>query len=396
MEQSNHYKKLTLKDGSEIALLGTAHISLKSAEEVEEAFNEFKPTTMCVELDNGRYESIYNNERWKNLDIVQVLKQKKGFLLIANLVLSSYQKRMSKLNNTEAGLEMKTACNLARNNNLELSLCDREVSITLRRAWSMSSFWSKNKLISALFLSIFEDTKISEEDLAKMKEASELSVMMEDLAKEAPKIKEVLLDERDAYLAKKIYSSKGSKRLAVLGAAHLNGVEKLIKELDNGLIIDEEKLCELKKPSIFSQTMPYIIPAIIMGMIGYSFVKIGFDGGLEAFKTWFIVNSIPSAIGTVIALGNPLVVALAFVSAPFTSLNPMIGVGMLTGMLQVMLNKPRVSDFESLLDDCTIPKKYYTNRILHALNVFVLSSLGSSIGTWIGLGGLIEFLTKSV
>ena len=210
-------KKLKFGD-REFFLLGTAHISKESCEQVSNVVKEYNPECVAIELDEQRYKALNDAENWKNLDIIKVLKNNQGFLLLANLVLSGFQRRMGNNVGIKPGDEMRAADATAKELNIPTSLVDRPIQVTLRRAWGINSLWGKCKLLSALIASAFDKEEVSSEQIENLKKQSEMDGMMKELADYMPNVKKVLIDERDRYLASHIWESKGNKILAVLGA----------------------------------------------------------------------------------------------------------------------------------------------------------------------------------
>jgi len=194
-----------------IILVGTAHISKESIEEAKETIRREQPQRVCVEIDMGRYQSIRQDSRWQDLDIIKVLKEGKGFLLLANLALAGFQKRLGANLGTKPGEEMLAAIQTAEELGVPWSPIDRDVQITLKRAWAKSNLWNKSKLLASLVESAFSREKLSEDDLEKLKEGTELEQMMNEMANFLPSVKEVLIDERDRYLATKIFFVYGTE-----------------------------------------------------------------------------------------------------------------------------------------------------------------------------------------
>ena len=365
----------------EIILIGTAHISQESCNEVTKAVEEKNPDCVAIELDEGRYNSLNDPDSWKKLDIIKVLKNKQGFLLLANLVLSGFQRRMGKNVGVKPGDEMRAADKAAKENSIPVAMVDRPIQTTLRRAWAVNSLWGKCKLLSALIASAFDKEEVSGEQIENLKNRSEMDSMMKELAEYMPGVKTVLIDERDRYLASKIWECEGNKTLAVLGAGHLPGVEAFIKRLADGTKkSDVSDISSVPPKSFGSKILGWIIPVLIVALIAAGFVYGGATKGTEMVSTWVIWNSVLAGLGTILALGNPLTILTAVITAPFTSLCPLIGVGFFTGIVQALVCKPRVSDLETLQDDLSL-KGVYKNRVLKVLLVFILSSLGSTLGT---------------
>lgn len=376
-----------------VILLGTAHVSRESIDEVKMLIAEEKPDRVCIEIDPARYKSLVDKNSWKNLNIREVLKSGRGFLLLANLVLSSFQRRLGLDLGISPGQEMVTAIQTAKAAGIPFSLCDRDIQITLRRAWAKSSFWGKNKMLAAMLSSVFSSEKLTPEDIEKLKKKNTLESMMEELAQFLPSVKEVLIDERDRYLASRIYSSQGNKILAVIGAGHVQGIVRTLQALEEGTLdTDVSSLEQVPPKKKLARILPYLIPIVIAGIVAAGFFRSGWALSLSMLWKWVLVNGTLSALGALIALAHPLTIVAAFLGAPITSMNPTIGVGLVTGLLEAVLRKPRVSDFENLPRDLLSIKGFFRNRITHILLVFFFSSLGSSLGTFIGIPYLTSLL----
>lgn len=392
MKESDTITPVILGD-REIILVGTAHISQDSIEEVKKIIEEVKPDHVCVEIDASRYKTMSDGQNWENMKIDKVLKEGKGFLLLANLVLTSFQRKMGKNLGTTPGEDMKAAIEVSKEAGIPFSFSDREIQVTLRRAWSRSSFWNKNKMLAAMISSIFSKEELTEEEIEKLKEKSALQDMMEEMAKYLPSVKEVLIDERDQYLATNIFTAPGKKIVAVIGAGHANGIVQWLNDLhENKVSKDLSEINNIPDTSKIKKIIPWLIPIIIVGLMGFGFYRSGWNKGLEMFFYWFMVNGILSGIGALIALAHPLTIILSFIAAPFTSLNPTIGVGLVSGLFEGYIRRPRVSDFENLPEDILTIRGFFRNRFTHALVVFFFSSVGSSIGTFIAFPFLLNLI----
>lgn len=377
----------------EIILVGTAHISKESMEEVDKTVRDTLPDCVAVELDEQRYESIKSPEAWKNLDIVKVLKEKRGFIMLANLVLGSFQRRMGADVGVKPGDEMRSALTVSEELGIPVEMVDRPIQTTLRRAWAKNSLWGKLKLLSALFAAAFEKEEISAEQIESLKSANEMDSMMDELAGYLPTVKEVLIDERDRYLASHIWNCKGKKVLAVLGAGHLPGVEKFLNGIASG-----EKNCdtadieEVPAAGAGAKIAGWIFPVLLIALIAAGFFTGGVKTSFDMLISWVLWNGSLAALGTLLALGHPLAIITGFVGAPLGTLNPFLAVGLFTGLVQAWVRKPKVEDMEHLADDASSLKGLYKNRIGRVLLVFFLSSLGGSIGNFIAVPALIGSL----
>lgn len=371
-------------DGKEIILIGTAHVSRQSAEQVKEVIERERPDSVCVELDQQRYQSIIDGEKWREMDIFKVIKERKAAVLLVNLALSSFQKRMASQLGINAGQEMIQGIQSAEDVGANLVLADRNIQITFSRIWHNVGLWGKAQLITQIILSIFSNEKITEEELEKMKSQDMLDSVLSDFTEHFPKLKTPLIDERDQYLSQKIKQAPGEKVVAVLGAAHVPGITKLIHEDQ-----DLEAITTLPPKSKIPKIIGWVIPLLIIAMIAYTFYN-NPSAGLQQTLSWFLWHGSLSALGTAIAFGHPLTILTAFVAAPITALDPITAAGWFTGFVQALVRKPHVRDFESLSTDVQSLKGFWNNKVTRILLVVVLANIGSSLGTFIGAADVVR------
>jgi pheromone shutdown-related protein TraB len=381
--------------GREIILIGTAHVSRESIAEVGRIIRDSKPDMVCVELDQARYNAISEKENWERLNVVKVFREGRGFLLIANLVLSGFQRRLGNELGVKPGEEMITAIETAKELGIPFAFCDREVQITLRRAWARCGLWNKCKLLASLISGAFATEKLSEAEIENLKNRSELDGMMAELADYLPPVKETLIDERDQYLAAKIWQSGGKKSAAVVGAGHLQGIKaRLEKAAAGGEGADISDMDKVPPSSFLSRAAGWIIPILIAALIILGFFRAGTDVSLAMLLRWVLLNGSLAALGALIALAHPLSILVSFLGAPVATLNPFIGVGLFSGVMEATMRKPRVQDAESISEDVTSLKGIYRNRITKALLVFFLSTLGGAVGNFISIPSLAGLLVK--
>lgn len=368
--------KLNYQD-KQIYLVKTAHVSKSSVEDVERCINEVDPDSICIELDEQRYEKMKNPDQWRETDLVKVIKDRQVGFLLVNLILSSFQKRMAKSLGSQTGGEMAAGIRLAEERNKNLILADRSIKTTFSRIWNSLAGKEKFKMLTGIIGSIFDEEEISEEDLQKLKEADALEAALMDIAKEFPTIKKVLVDERDQYLTEKIRTAPGSKIVAIIGAAHSLGIEKYIND-----DIDLEALDRVEKKKGIASLLKYLIPLGIIAMIAYT-IFTNRDAGFEQIRSWILWNGGLSALGVLLALGHPLSILTAFIMSPLTSLNPLLASGWFAGLVEASIRKPKVKDFEDLGDDISTLKGFWKNRVTRTLLVVVFANLFSSLGTFI-------------
>ncbi|HLR67624.1 TraB/GumN family protein [Virgibacillus alimentarius] len=377
-------------DGKEIILIGTAHVSKHSAEQVKEVIEKEKPDTVCVELDEQRYQSIQNKNKWRDMDIFKVIKEKKATFLLMNLAISSFQNRMAKQFGISPGQEMIQGIDSAEEIDAELVLADRNIQITFARIWHGIGFSGKAKLLMQIIFSIFSNESITEEELEKMKSQDMLNAMLDDFTESFPRLKTPLIDERDQYLAEKIKQADGNKIVAVLGAAHVPGIKKEIRKEQ-----DLDRLTERPPKSKVPKIIGWGIPIFILAVIAYTFYA-NPSAGLQQTISWVIWNGSFSAIGAFVALAHPLAILTAFIAAPITSLNPLIASGFFAGFVQAYIRRPSVADFEHLSEDVHSVKGFWNNKVTRILLVVLLANLGSSLGTLIGGADVIRLFIENL
>ncbi|MGM0851189.1 MAG: TraB/GumN family protein [Bacillota bacterium] len=377
-------------DGKEYILIGTAHVSRQSAEQVKEVIESEQPDTVCVELDEPRYQSIVEGDKWKDTDIFQVIKDKKATLLLMNLAIGSFQRRMAKQFGIKPGQEMIQGIESAKETGAELVLADRNIQITFSRIWNSVGFSGKAKLMTQIIYSIFSNDTITEEELEKIKSQDMLDSMLNEFTQVFPKLKTPLIDERDQYLAQKIKDAPGEKIVAVLGAAHVPGITKEINKEHN-----LDKLNERPAKSKWPKIIGWAIPAMILAVIAYTFIS-NPDAGIQQGISWILWNGGFSALGVAIGLGHPLAILTAFIAAPFTSLNPLLAAGWFAGFVQAYFRRPNVGDFDSLSEDVLSVKGFWRNKVTRILLIVVLANLGSTLGTVIGGADVVRLFLENL
>ena len=366
--------KVNYKD-KEIYLVKTAHVSKNSINDVRECIDEVKPNAICIELDEDRFKKLNEPDKWRETDIIKIIKEKKVGFLLVNIILSSFQRRMAKNMDTSSGGEMLEGIKASKELNVPLVLADRPIRITFSRIWNSLGINEKSKLLVSIIGSIFDDEEISEEDLAALKEADALEAALNEVGKEFPVVKKILVDERDEYLSSKIKNANGKKIVAIIGAAHAIG---LIKALDKD--VDTIQLEEVNKKKGIGSIIKWLIPIAILSAIIYTLIT-NRDVGISQIKSWILWNGTLSALGVLLALGHPLSILTAFVMAPITSLNPLLAAGWFAGIVEAMIRKPKVKDFENLGEDTSSLKGFWKNRVTRILLVVVFANVFSSIGT---------------
>jgi len=378
--------RLSFED-KEITLIGTAHVSKESARLVASVIEEEKPDTVCIELCESRYQSIRQKDRWQNMDIVKVIKGKKAFLLLSNLLLASFQKKIAKKLDIKPGAEMLSAVETAEKVGAQIHLADRDIRVTLSRIWRVMSLWDKLKILFQLVLSAGEIEEISEEDVEKMKQEDILETLLADVEKSLPVLRNILIDERDRYLAHKIRTAQGKRIVAIVGAGHVPGIKKYW-EADT----DIKALEKIPPNSMFMRILKWILPLSILTLFTFGFFYGGYTAGAQMITWWIIANGLLAGLGALIAFAHPLTILSSIVAAPLTSLNPMIAAGWVSGLVEAFSRKPKVKDFENLSEDILSIRGFRQNKVTKILLVVVLTNLGSAIGTFVAIPLMLKVL----
>lgn len=365
----------------EIILVGTAHISAESVQLVHQVIDEQRPDQVCIELDERRYKALVERTRWEGLDLRQVIRDRQLATLFLNFLLSSYQKRLGGKLGVMPGSELLEAATSAEALNIPVVLCDRDIRITLRRAWSALGLLDKSKLLASVLVGLFEEQQLDEEELRRIRERDVLSELMNELGRVMPALRRVLIDERDAYLAERIRETTGKKVVVVVGAGHVMGMRFA---LERDVHVDMQEITRIPEVPMLWKVLGWALPALILASIGGIAVNKGMAAAADSAVYWIVANSVPAALGTAIAFGHPLTVLAALLAAPFTSLSPLIGVGHVTAFVQAYVHSPRVHEFSSVTEDIAVASRWWQSRLLRVLLVFTLSSIGGLIGVWIG------------
>ncbi len=372
---------INLPGDRSLLLIGTAHISQESVDLVKRVIHQEKPDCVCVELDAKRLQALTEKKRWQALDLKEIIRRKQLSTLMVNLLMASYQKKLGGQVGVSPGAELLAASKTAEDHNIAVSLCDRDARITLRRAWKATSFFKKGYLLSSLLASLFDKTEINEEKLTELKQNDVLSELMDEMGETFPQVKEVLIDERDIYLAEKIKASPGQHLIAVVGAGHVAGIKTKIQQDNNHRLPDISSVPPISK---IWKCLGWAIPLLIIG----SLVLIGVQKGAAVAGAnllfWILANGIPAAVGALFAYAHPYTTVSAFAAAPITSLTPVIGAGYVTAFIQVLTRPPVVREFETVGDDMASFRGWWKNKLLRVFLVFLLTGLGSAIGTWVG------------
>ena len=377
-----------LPDGDrEIILIGTAHVSRESVRLVEEVITAETPDTVCVELCASRYQALRQKDRWRDMDIIKVIREKKAFLLLSNLLLASFQKRIARKMDVTPGAEMLKAVEMADALGAQVWLADRDIRATLSRAWHSLGWWSRIKLVYQLLLSMGAVEDITEEEIERMKQQDVLEALLAEVGRSMPMLKTILIDERDRYLAAKIRQAPGQKVVAVVGAGHLPGIQAHWNE-----DTDLSALEALPPPGKLGAVMKWSIPASIVALFVAGFFFGGKEAGTDMIVLWSLCTGLLAGLGAALALAHPATILSSVVVAPFTTLHPMIAAGWVSGLVEAFSRKPKVKDLESLPEDILSFRGFWRNNVTRILLVVAFTNLGASVGTLVAFPVIVKIL----
>lgn len=376
---------MQVKINDNIILVGTAHISKESVEEVKDTIEKYKPDIVAVELCQRRYDALTKKDQWENTPVTQLLRSNNAYLLLAQTFLSSIQRKLGKEYGVEPGSEMIAAIDEAKKHDLEVALVDRDISITLKRAWRKMGIREKFRLSWEFLKAMvgYDEEELKELDLKKLMDQDVISALMDEFGKIAPSVTTVLVHERDEYIAKKILdASKKGKVVAVVGAGHLKGIKEHLEK--DALNVNLQELEQIPKKRIsIAKIVTIAIPTIFFAVMTWIILTSGANAWSQIgnmFLVWFLLHSCLAALGAGIALGHPLSIATAFITAPFTSFEPFFRSGWLAGLVEAKFRKPVVKDFQQLSKIETM-RDFFRNRVIHLLMVVALTNLASLIAT---------------
>ncbi len=388
--------------GKEVLLIGTAHVSKESVELVRETIEKENPDMVAVELCAQRHHAISEKKKWDETDISKVIKEGKGYLFLTQLMLTNFQRKVGDELGVKPGSEMVKALELAKEKNIPIALVDRDIGVTLKRALNRMSLKEKIRILFGLVSGIFEEEKVTEEMVEKLKEMDVLTEMMEELGREVPSVKETLLDERNHYIADKIASLEAKKIVAVVGAGHVSGIKDILESKDFSTDSVKEELAELEsvpeKKSRFKKYANYALPAAIIGVVLLGFFMAPNDPKFltDSAIQFILLTGLLSALGAAFALAHPLSIITAFLVAPITTLHPFLAAGWFAGWVEAKVRKPKVKDFEDLMNINSV-LDLWRNKVTKILLVMSFSNLGASLGLVIALFSLIiNFVSKFI
>jgi len=372
--------------GREIILIGTAHVSRDSAELVEKVIDEEKPDVVCVELCQARFDALKQKDKWQETDIVKVIRENRTALLLSQLLMASFQRKIAERFNINPGEEMLRAIRKAEATGTGIVLADREIRVTLLRTWRMMRFWTKLKFLPEVFMSLFIGEDVTEEDIEKLKQHDALDLALKTVGEKLPEVKTTLIDERDQYLAYQIRHAGGKKVVAVVGAGHVPGIRE---NIDHD--IDIEAISLIPSPSLWARFFGWGFSGAIIALFIAGFFYSGSQAGIKMVLSWSAITATCAAAGAILMLSHPLTILASALSAPVATLHPLIATGWVAGLVEASFRKPQVMDFLDLKDDITTIRGFFHNKITRLLLLVAIVNLTTSIGTFVAIPVVMKY-----
>jgi pheromone shutdown-related protein TraB len=370
-------------DGTTYYLVGTAHVSQRSVDEVKAVIDRVKPDVVCVELDKTRHDALLKENAFRDLDVIKVVREGRTLYLLAHLALASYQRRIGASLGVKPGAELLAAVKVANQRDIPVELIDRDINITLKRTWKNLGLWKRSVLLSSLIVGWDNDKgeAVTEETVEDLKEPKALSEMLTELGRAVPQIKGPLIDERDRYLASKALDAGRGKQkvVAVVGAAHVPGMKESF-----GKEVDRAELEKIPPPSLIWRALKWLIPIAFLVALVVGWQRSDTTTLTEMMLAWILPTSIGAGLLTLLARGSLLSVLSALVVAPIAAIHPLLGTGMVVGVVEAWRRRPSVADCEALPEDIQTMSGFWRNPVTRILLIAFASGIGTAVGFWVG------------
>jgi pheromone shutdown-related protein TraB len=376
-------------------VVGTAHISQRSVDEVREVIAAVQPEVVCVELDKTRFDALTKANAFRDLDVIKVVREGRTLYLLAHLALASYQRRLGAKLGVKPGAELLAAASAATAAGIPIELIDRDIDITLKRAWRNLGVWKRSMLLGSLVVGFGSNDKtkagapITEQTIEDLKAPKALSEMLAELGRAVPEIKAPLIDERDQYLASKLLEAGAGRRsvVAVVGAAHVPGIQAAF-----GTPIDRAALERIPPGALVWRILKWLVPVLFIAALIWGWRRSETISFAQMMLAWILPTSIASGACTLLAGGSLLAVLTAIVVSPVAAIHPLLGTGMVVGMVEAWRRRPSVADCERLPDDIQSFRGFWRNPVTRIMLIAIASGIGTATGFWVGVGWVATLL----
>ncbi len=373
-----------------LRLVGTAHVSSASVTLVREQIEEYGPDLVAVELCESRLKSLKSPDDLANSDLLNIINEGRSSMILLHSALAAQQRRMGIETGEKPGAELLAAIEAADAADIPHELIDRDVVITLRRAWRKMGLREKWRVLNALLWDEDDDEVVDFDEM--LEDTDLLSAMMEEAKAVAPRAGEVLIDERDAYLAGRIQQIRGKGRiLAVVGAGHLSGIVDNLQKPPQETTSNLANLREEPPKPRWPKVIMWAIPLFLASVVGWLVYNGETDALKETLWYWLAANAALAGIGVALARGHPLSILVGAAASPITSLNPTLAAGWFAGYTQLKIAAPTGKDAAEFLalQDFDV---FWNNRVGRVLLVTAFGNIGSALGAYLAGGAIIGIL----
>ena len=377
-------------EGRDLYLVGTAHVSQRSVTDVGRVIRDLTPDTVCVELDAARHQALVDPKRWRNLDIFDVIRERRVLFTLSSLVLTSYQRRLGEKLGVRPGAEMLAAIDEAALVGARLLLVDRDIQATLKRTWAALSLWDCVQLVGTLVGSLFAGGEITEEQVEALKDRDTISELVREFAEVMPRLQRPLIDERDRFLMSSIREAPGKCVVAVVGAGHVSGMVGYLNTP-----VDRDALSQIPPPSWLRRIAGWVLPLLGLGALASVLLSSAawVDGGhfetpghrLRRMLVGLVLIHALCVIGpAVLARARLLTLLLAPLASSVLSFLPRADAGRMAAFLEASLRQPTLGDREGLSQVASL-QDWFQNRFTRVLLVGFAVTIGSSVASAFGV-----------
>lgn len=362
----------------DIYLVGTAHVSQRSVDDVGRVVSELSPDSVCVELDATRHQALVDPKRWRNLDIFEVIRERRVLFLLSSLVLSSYQRRLGSKLGVRPGAEMLAAIEHAERVGARLVLADRDIQATLKRTWAALSLWDSVQLIGTLIGALFAKGEITEAQVEALKDRDTVNELVREFAEMMPRLQRPLIDERDRFLMSSIREAPGACVVAVVGAGHVAGMVRYLN-----VEVDREALAQIPAPAWSRRAARWLVPLVGLGALVWA-STVGHRSLLPQMLWGLcVVHAVcVLGLGSLVRAG-PLTLLSAALSSPFFAFIPESNPGRLAALVEAWWRTPTLADREGLSQVSSL-RDWFQNRFTRVLLVGFAVTVASSIAAGLG------------
>jgi len=370
-------------EGRDLYLVGTAHVSQRSVDDVGRVIRDLTPDTVCVELDATRHQALVDPKRWRNLDIFDVIRERRVLFSLSSLVLTSYQRRLGEKLGVRPGAEMLAAIDQAARVGARLLLVDRDIQATLKRTWAALSVWDCVQLIGTLVGSLFATGEITEEQVEALKDRDTIGELVREFAEVMPRLQRPLIDERDRFLMSAIREAPGKCIVAVVGAGHVGGMVGYLHTP-----VDRDALSQIPPPSWLRRVSAWVLPLLGLAAWALAVYSSQAEGSGERLRRMLlglvILHTVCVVGPALLARARLLTLLVAPLASVLVAFLPRADAGRIAAYVEASLRRPTLADREGLSQVASL-RDWFQNRFTRVLLVSFAVTVGSSVAACLGV-----------